>query len=732
MKNEFYPIFTATPVISNQKTTFHSSDRKVYVSAPGKLMRNLVEVCDGTRTLTEVVKNLSKSWDKTSLQGLLGELRKQDVMTDSRNLSVSAWKTVENPQIFPAHVTEDEVASLVRQSSEHHRAQQTDTVYQASSLSLGTLLGQRSSTRSFAAETVPLQSLVDMLWSAYGEVAKQDGDKKQTSRRTVPSAGALYPLGIHVALLKKTGAMSPGVYSVHMTSPGKVGFRIVSKDTDRVMRAFLDPLMPSMASGIIVISGSLEITSKKYGNRSMLYVPLEAGHVAQNIHLAAIEREVGTVEIGGFMDKLLAEAISLPEGYQPLTTVVFGKKSSETQADEQSSKLEIEWATTMQDRYHPPFAIASARVLGRRSWSNGRDPSPILAHIKAVAEAKEWASCGNVPDTLVDARFKNLKKAIDPRTIIKFHPAQYRLKEFPFGAFDETAKYAWTVGQDEVTGAAVHILADHVYFPYFPKTPYYAYANSSGVAAHPNRQKAVETSTLELVERDAFMIAYLTKIQFPTVSETTLPESIKERVRKLRQAGFKVWIKDHSLDMAPVATVVAQSEELGCTTCASCSSFDIEHAVSHALMEVEAFVLARLQNGRAESIRPDEVAMPLDHGAIYDQKRYFRQADFLVGGKKKISFQDIGRNAAKSWQELLDRFAAKGWKLYTLSLFLAEKHGGNGDLHIIRSIVPGMVPMTFGYKQEPAGMERIYGVAKKFGNKTLSYKDLSKFPHPFA
>jgi len=29
-------------------------------------------------------------------------------------------------------------------------------------------------------------------------------------------------------------------------------------------------------------------------------------------------------------------------------------------------------------------------------------------------------------------------------------------------------------------------------------------------------------------------------------------------------------------------------------------------------------------------------------------------------------------------------------------------------------------------------MERIYVVAKEFGGKELSYRDLTKFPHPFA
>jgi oxalate decarboxylase/phosphoglucose isomerase-like protein (cupin superfamily) len=41
--------------------------------------------------------------------------------------------------------------------------------------------------------------------------------------------------------------------------------------------------MLEKAHGVVVISGSFKITGQKYGNRSLLYVPLEAGHVAQNM-----------------------------------------------------------------------------------------------------------------------------------------------------------------------------------------------------------------------------------------------------------------------------------------------------------------------------------------------------------------------------------------------------------------------------------------------------------------
>jgi thiazole/oxazole-forming peptide maturase SagD family component len=697
----------------------------VTIDAPIKLIRQIVILCDGTRSEEQVVKALDKEWDGEVVSELLNELRHQKVLVHAHQFGEEMWKIAQNPPPFPNYVSDADALKLEEQAAQRILNDKSEMLYQAKVGELGSLLLKRESVRSFSGESVNFQSIINMLWAAYGRQGSGGPHK------TVPSAGALYPLLIHVALFQSTGDLQPGLYRVSFGHVGAVGFHPISGDTDRLSRAFYNPLRLEKTHGVIVISGSFRITGQKYGNRSLLYVPLEAGHAAQNIHLVAVEQGLATLEMGGFSDILLGQAIDLPKQYQPLIAVVFGQKANDDQSEDGKANIEIQWAIPANESYRPQFAIASARISEKLGWAHGRDPSPRLAAVKAEAEAREWAACGGVPADLVRAKFSDLENALDPREVIKYHPSQYRIKEFPFEPFDEGTEYEWTEARDEITGAAVNVLADLVYFPYYPRTPYYAYANSSGVAAHPERQKAVETSTLELVERDSFTIAYLTRFQFPTVVERTVPDEIRGRIRELRRAGFKVWIKDHSIDLAPVACVVAQSEEFTYTPCASCSSFEFEYALSHALMEVEAMVLDRLENGPAKPIKPREVNWPLDHGRLYGQPQYFRRADFLIKGHE-TSFRDGGKHMARSWQELVDRLQAKGWNLFTIPLYLSEEYGGNSGLHIIRSIVPGMVPMTFGYRQEAGGMDRIYEVADKFRRKNVSYGDLTKFPHPFA
>ncbi len=733
MKKSFFPIFTTPTIISNKKTVFHKINEKVEVEVPGKLIRQLIEICDGTRPLNEVTQLLKDEWDELSVQGLIEELHQNNVLTNSCNISSSVWKTVENPSRFSSLITDDEVIKLVRKAKERHKGNFNGRTYQISTSPLKRLLENRRSVRSFSKKPVNLQNVVNMLWSAYGEISDTREGAPTSCRHTIPSAGALYPLVIHVVLFKGTGEIGPGIYKAWMGLPGTVGFKLVSKDTDRFIRSFVNPLMFNEAHGTIVISGSFDITSKKYGNRSMLYVTLEAGHATQNVHLVASESKVATVEIGGFIEDLLAETIKLSKDYRPLTTVIFGNESRSSHVDSKQ-EVELSWVIPTTDSYRLPFTMALAKVSDdtNRNWSGGKSLTPQLAQTKAIAEAKEWAACGCIPNTLVHARHTDLDMVIDPSKIIDYHPAQYRVKGFPFKPYNKELEYSWVSGKNELAGSNKYILADHIYFPYNTQAPPYTHANSSGVAAHPDRQKAVELSTLELIERDAFMIAYLTKLIFPTVSQKTLPQKIQKRIKELKKVGFSVWIKDFSLDLAPVIFIFAQNQSVSYTTCATSSGFDAEEAVDHALMEVECAVWSRLSGDSSGKIIPSKVWFAKDHAEIYRQHRYFRKADFMILGQEKIKFHNVGKNVAHSWQELLNKFATKEWQLFTVPLFLSEELGGNDELHIVRSIVPGIVPMTFGYRQEPIGLERIYTIAKEFGKRTVSYRDLQNFPHPFA
>lgn len=65
------------------------------------------------------------------------------------------------------------------------------------------------------------------------------------------------------------------------------------------------------SSVVFVITGVLDRTRIKYGDRGYRYSLIEAGHLGQNLCLLATELGLGTCPIGGFIDKEVNELLDI-------------------------------------------------------------------------------------------------------------------------------------------------------------------------------------------------------------------------------------------------------------------------------------------------------------------------------------------------------------------------------------------------------------------------------------
>jgi SagB-type dehydrogenase family enzyme len=64
------------------------------------------------------------------------------------------------------------------------------------------------------------------------------------------------------------------------------------------------------AKGVILISSVFNRSVKKYGSRGYRYILLEAGHVGQNICLAAAERNLSVRPMGGINEEYFENILS--------------------------------------------------------------------------------------------------------------------------------------------------------------------------------------------------------------------------------------------------------------------------------------------------------------------------------------------------------------------------------------------------------------------------------------
>ncbi len=100
--------------------------------------------------------------------------------------------------------------------------------------------------------------------------------------RSAPSAGALYPCEIYLALGADPDGPGPGLYYYHL--PDRSLVRLCQGDAlgrAKALAGFSRPL-----AGMVMFTAIFFRSSWKYRHRAYRYVLLDAGHVLENLHLA--------------------------------------------------------------------------------------------------------------------------------------------------------------------------------------------------------------------------------------------------------------------------------------------------------------------------------------------------------------------------------------------------------------------------------------------------------------
>ncbi len=159
------------------------------------------------------------------------------------------------------------------------------------------ILSQRRSVRDFFERPVAAQKLSQILWASQGITAEQFGYKF----RTVPSAGALYPVETYLVVNDVEG-IAQGVYHYnvleHCLERIKEGdYRVT------IARAALDQKIAYDANLVFAWTAVLERCKWKYKQRAFRYIYLDAGHIAQTVAMAAVALGLGSCQIAALYDE---------------------------------------------------------------------------------------------------------------------------------------------------------------------------------------------------------------------------------------------------------------------------------------------------------------------------------------------------------------------------------------------------------------------------------------------
>lgn len=172
-------------------------------------------------------------------------------------------------------------------------------------LDLCAAIANRRSRRRFLPEPLCIEELSFLLWATQGI---RGADRKQPMLRTVPSAGARHALETYVAALRVNG-MESGLYRYLPSGHALVPEYLADDLGKQLVRACLGQTFVGEGAAVFIWAAIPYRMEWRYGLAAHRVIPIDAGHVCQNLYLACEAIDSGTCAIAAYhqqqMDALL-------------------------------------------------------------------------------------------------------------------------------------------------------------------------------------------------------------------------------------------------------------------------------------------------------------------------------------------------------------------------------------------------------------------------------------------
>jgi ribosomal protein S12 methylthiotransferase accessory factor len=375
-------------------------------------------------------------------------------------------------------------------------------------------------------------------------------------------------------------------------------------------------------------------------------------------------------------------------------------------------------------------------------------PSRRMATAAAIGEAAERYSASWRPDReLVLATAAELgDAAVDPTRFALFRRDQYEQPGFDCRPFTRGTRIRWVRGVRLPEGAPAWLPAQLVFLTGLPPVEgetLIGYSTSSGLACGPTFEEALERALLEVVERDAFMLTWHSRLSLPLVDLGAEPELGRFLTQYVQPTGLRVSAVDLSaFHRVPTVLALVRSDRPGTVALAVGAAAASRPAAASVKALGEAFagrawarlVLASAPDRRFE---PDfaDVTDFEDHVHLYALHEYAGRADFLDRSSERRRFRDLpelaGETAAARIVGLTERLAQEALSAYAVDVTAPDVRAAG--LRVVRVVVPELCQLDLFHRGRFLGGSRLYEAAWKLGlqPQPLAIHEVNPDPHPF-
>jgi ribosomal protein S12 methylthiotransferase accessory factor YcaO len=349
----------------------------------------------------------------------------------------------------------------------------------------------------------------------------------------------------------------------------------------------------------------------------------------------------------------------------------------------------------------------------------GADTNAKLASIKAIVEGVERYALANY--TLADFEEKN-------------------------GIHYKHLQEINGIGHVEVPLDSLHHPVNYTELNRMPVAP----LNISGVAGHQSIEAALTNGALELCEHEALMVAWYGNRTTPTIIPESLDTTSQVHIRHAQELGWKIILKDISLDLVPVIMAIGLGPKgKRALTIGSCAAFTSKYAAKKALTEVIRTILVdEASQPVFPEINREEVNDIATHSYYYAHHAHLKDVSRLWQGGKRIPATDTLTHgnyenletAIQTWENagrpeigemhyiVKEVLGSHKIKTYWDNITPQEITKTNLPLVVVRVVAPEIAPLTVGFRQRPGMTDRFRYLLTAFGTSS----DVQKELHPFS
>jgi ribosomal protein S12 methylthiotransferase accessory factor len=356
----------------------------------------------------------------------------------------------------------------------------------------------------------------------------------------------------------------------------------------------------------------------------------------------------------------------------------------------------------------PPHVVEDSGELRRLPVGWGKGLTLSGAILSAVGEAIErYAPSLPDPARIRWAPADELDGPyLDPRNCSLYVGDQYDRQGFPYTRFDPKVRHPWVLGrwlQGEtgwvpaiMTFLSLTLWREHMI----------CQGTSNGLAAANTLERAALRAMLELVERDAFMTAWLTGSRGTPLMIDGESE-LQEIVAGIEALGATVEL--YSLESACGTTVLClalgDGRRYPGATIGLGTDLDPQSAARQAVLELGQTGphLRRMMLTGTYQVpgAPHQVREMLDHAAYYFPAEHASAFDRLRSTATGVSI----RSLPVSKRGLADELRSAGIRVALVDVTSPDV--ATGPFRVVRAVSPDLQPISYGYGLDRAPVERI-------------------------